>query len=934
MTEYPSSPVSPSATDRHLQALPLRWEGYLRKRGDWLPRWDTYYVVLSGVDLAYFDKSDMEKKVEYVQSNSISLPTSCGDMDISAALPKSTKAKQLKPRGVHVVVGVETESNGKTNHRITVTTSSKRTLHFTMDANLDFVIWKQMLLGALEQATLLAKRQPVGGPLPYPTPPYLVELPVMYASFGDICRRVGKFSLLLPCLDPGIVVTSNYPPSVPMAGTYHGLGATAGFLAYISILHTLVDVSQFRVTHIAREGDLAVITGKETITNTKNQRRYRQIWTHELRFGADGRVTHLNIVGDAIASSVAFSAHADGPMLSLPHDRDEGSSTCPPGTLRVVCAAAEVPKAKKAPHIKLGLYGFPHTILKAGASSRNLQQVTYATKPAKSVSPIYWAETLDLSFAGAVPGTTAFLYLEVWAPGLMGDEMLGVAKVNLAPYLGRPSSSSDEDIALGSIPTWFDLVAPEHVLAASSSTTSAKAKKASATLGKVQLSLVFLPKGIAPCSAVVASPASSVATTSSPPPILKRMSFDRLAALHEQSSASSTHDATSSSSSSSGRVLRQSLSELPDLDAMHTFTVSGTKFRVYTRYQLIRAVGHGAYGVVIAASDQVTGNAVAIKNIPKTFDDLIDAKRIVREIRLMRHLVHPHIVTVLDVMRPPSLARFEDTYIVTDLMETDLHRVIQSPERLDAEHIAYVTYQMLVALRFMHSASVLHRDVKPSNVLINRDCLVKLCDFGLARGLPQEDADSAVEVGALTEYVVTRWYRAPELLLSSKYSYPIDVWSVGCILVEMFTRKALFPGHDHVHQLQLIASTLGSPSPGELGFVTNEKAKRWMAKQTVQAPKDWKNDVAPSAPDDAIDLMKRLLAFDPTTRITIDDALAHPFLAPYREAASEGLASAPFDFAFEQHGDLLDKPALQRLIFEDVCHYHPEARAELDAATA
>ncbi|KDO33774.1 CMGC/MAPK protein kinase [Saprolegnia parasitica CBS 223.65] len=922
MTEYPSSPVSPSATDRHLQALPLRWEGYLRKRGDWLPRWDTYYVVLSGVDLTYFDKSDMEKKVEYVQSNSISLPTSCGDMDISAALPKSAKAKPLKPRGAHVIVGVETESNGKTNHRITITTSSKRTLHFTTDANLDFVIWKQMLLGALEQATLLAKRQPLGGPLPYPSPPYLVQLPVMYASFGDICRRVGKFSLLLPCLDPGIVVTSNYPPSVPMAGTYHGLGATAGFLAYISILHTLVDVSQFRVTHMAREGDLAVVTGKETIANTKNQRRYRQIWTHELRFGADGRVTHLNIVGDAIASSVAFSAHADGPMLSLPHDRDEGSSTCPPGTLRVVCAAADVPKAKKAPHIKLGLYGFPHTILKAGASSRNLQQVTYATKPAKSVAPIYWAETLDLSFAGAVPGTTAFLYVEVWAPGLMGDEMLGVAKVNLAPYLGRPSSSSDEDIALGSIPTWFDLVSPEHY---ASSSHSAKAKKA--TLGKVQLSLVFLPK--APTTSA-ASPASSVASlpaTSSPPPILKRMSFDRLAALHEQSS-------TTDASSGCG-LQRQSLYELPDLEAMHTFTVSGTKFRVYSRYQLIRAVGHGAYGVVIAASDQVTGNAVAIKNIPKTFDDLIDAKRIVREIRLMRHLVHPHIVRVLDVMRPPSLSRFEDTYIVTDLMETDLHRVIQSHERLDAEHIAYVTYQMLVALRYMHSASVLHRDVKPSNVLINRDCLVKLCDFGLARGLPQDDAqNAATDTGALTEYVVTRWYRAPELLLSSKYSYPIDVWSVGCILVEMFTRKALFPGHDHVHQLQLIASTLGSPSPGELGFVTNEKAKRWMTKQTVQAPKDWKRDVAPSAPDDAIDLMKRLLAFDPTQRITIEAALSHPFLAPYREAASEGLADSPFDFAFEQNSDLLDKPALQRLIFEDVCHFHPEARAELDAATA
>ncbi|OQR84960.1 mitogen-activated protein kinase [Achlya hypogyna] len=910
MSEYPSSPVSPSAKDRHVQQLPLRWEGFLRKRGDWLPRWDTYWIVLDGLDLRYFEKSDIERKVEYVQSNSISLPTSCGDMDISAVLPKPTKSKgTIKPKAIHVVAGVETESNGKSNHKISITTAAKRTLHFSTDSNLDFAIWKQMFLAVLEQAALLAKRQVADAPLPYPTPPYVVDLPVMYESFGEICRRVGKFSLLLPCLHPSVVITSNYPPCVPMAGTYHGLGAAAGFLAYVTVLHTQVDVSQFRVTHIAREGDLAVVTGKETITNTLNQRRYRQIWTHELRFGADGRVSHINIVADPVASSVAFSAAAEGPVLSLPHDRDPGSSTCPPGTLRVVCVAADGLKAKKAPHIKLGLYGFPHTVLKAGVSSRNLQQVTYATKPAKSTAPVYWAETLDLAFPGAVPGTTSYLYLEVWVPGLMGDEMEGAAKVNLAPYLGRPSSSSDEDIALGSIPTWFELYPADHF----GKTKKPASNNGPMPVGRVQLSLVFVPSASSP-------PVSASSAASTSPQVLKRMSFDRLAALHEQSSGGEA-----------GRVLqRQSLSELADLDAMYTFTVSGTKFRVYTRYQLIRAVGHGAYGVVIAASDQVTGNAVAIKNIPKTFDDLIDAKRIVREIRLMRHLRHPNIVTVLDVMRPPSLARFEDTYIVTDLMETDLHRVIQSKEVLDAEHIAYVTYQMLAALRYMHSANVLHRDVKPSNVLINRDCLVKLCDFGLARGVPQpRDAADATEGEALTEYVVTRWYRAPELLLSSRYSFPIDVWSVGCILVEMFARAALFPGHDHVHQLQLIAATLGSPSAGELGFVTNDKAKRWMTKQTVQAPKDWKKDVVPTAPDAAVDLMKRLLAFDPTQRITIDAALAHPFLAPYRDAASEGLAASAFDFSFEQHGDLLDKPALQRLIFEDVCHFHPDAREEL-----
>ncbi|KAG6612920.1 CMGC/MAPK protein kinase [Phytophthora cinnamomi] len=197
-------------------------------------------------------------------------------------------------------------------------------------------------------------------------------------------------------------------------------------------------------------------------------------------------------------------------------------------------------------------------------------------------------------------------------------------------------------------------------------------------------------------------------------------------------------------------------------------------------------------------------------------------------------------------MRPPSLANFEDTYIVTDLMETDLHRVINSPEALSSDHIAFITYQLLCGLRYVHSAHIIHRDVKPSNVLINRDCLVKLCDFGLARGIDirpvtpnsidgsstpsSQDGEVALDE-ALTEYVVTRWYRAPELLLASRYSTAIDLWAVGCIIAEMFTRKALFPGHDHVHQLHLILQLVGSPPPDDMGFVTNMKAKRWMARQ-------------------------------------------------------------------------------------------------------
>ncbi|CAI5744608.1 unnamed protein product [Peronospora destructor] len=285
-------------------------------------------------------------------------------------------------------------------------------------------------------------------------------------------------------------------------------------------------------------------------------------------------------------------------------------------------------------------------------------------------------------------------------------------------------------------------------------------------------------------------------------------------------------------------------------------------------------------------------------------------------------------------------------------METDLHRVINSPEALSSDHVAFITYQILCGLRYVHSAHIIHRDVKPSNVLINRDCLVKLCDFGLARGIDIRNATPSSVDGsstpssqdgeptldeALTEYVVTRWYRAPELLLASRYSTAIDLWAVGCILAEMFTRKALFPGHDHVHQLHLILQLVGSPPADDMGFVTNMKAKRWMARQQQQKAKPL-NLVCPNAPTEALDLMQKLLQFDPRKRISVDAAIAHPFLAPCYvdglEMGSETLAASAFDFSFEQKNKgNMDKNTLRRLIFEDVCYFHPEATAELEQFT-
>jgi tRNA A-37 threonylcarbamoyl transferase component Bud32 len=237
----------------------------------------------------------------------------------------------------------------------------------------------------------------------------------------------------------------------------------------------------------------------------------------------------------------------------------------------------------------------------------------------------------------------------------------------------------------------------------------------------------------------------------------------------------------------------------------HSFQGGKHTFTVDKRYSLIRVIGSGAYGVVISANDTKTDTNVAIKMVPKCFSDEIDAKRILREIKLLKHFHHDNIVQIMDMM-PPNVKRLEDftdVYIVADLMETDLHRIIYSKQKLSMDHVQYFVYQVMRGLKYIHSCKVLHRDLKPSNLLVNANCDLKICDFGLARGIREKDEEGQGGTMLLTEYVVTRWYRAPEIMLAChEYSYPIDVWSVGCIFAELIQRKPFFPGDDYIDQVR------------------------------------------------------------------------------------------------------------------------------------
>ena len=251
-------------------------------------------------------------------------------------------------------------------------------------------------------------------------------------------------------------------------------------------------------------------------------------------------------------------------------------------------------------------------------------------------------------------------------------------------------------------------------------------------------------------------------------------------------------------------------------------------------------------------------------------------------------------------------------------METDLHRIIYSRQTLSIDHIQYFVYQLLRGLKYIHSANVLHRDLKPSNLLLNSNCDLKICDFGLSRGVEDE------QKGELTEYVVTRWYRAPEIMLAcQEYTKAIDIWSVGCIFAELLARTPLFPGEDYIAQLRLICDKLGRPSDKDLEFVTSERAKKFMLSLPMNQPvsyailfPNYKNET------EALDLIVKMLAFDPSARITIEEALEHPFMASLHNVDDEPVSSFTFHFEFEN--EELSRERVQEMIWTEIRELHPE----------
>lgn len=285
--------------------------------------------------------------------------------------------------------------------------------------------------------------------------------------------------------------------------------------------------------------------------------------------------------------------------------------------------------------------------------------------------------------------------------------------------------------------------------------------------------------------------------------------------------------------------------------------------RILELYQKLEKIGEGTYGVVYKAKDRKTEKIVALKKIRLDTDSEGVPSTAIREIALLRELTHPNIVDLLDVIHCDTRL-----FLVFEYLDQDLKKYMDTNKDVDLKLTKSYLYQLFSGISYCHTHRVLHRDLKPQNLLIDSKGNIKLADFGLARafGLP---------VRSYTHEVVTLWYRAPEILLGCKvYSTPIDVWSIGCIFVEMVTRKALFPGDSEIDQLFRIFKIMGTPNdhiwPG-VAHLKDFKSNfpKWQAQSFA--------DIVPNLDEDGLDLVNQMLTYKPASRISAKNGMMHPF---------------------------------------------------------
>ncbi|KAL5988469.1 Cyclin-dependent kinase B2-1 [Asimina triloba] len=289
-------------------------------------------------------------------------------------------------------------------------------------------------------------------------------------------------------------------------------------------------------------------------------------------------------------------------------------------------------------------------------------------------------------------------------------------------------------------------------------------------------------------------------------------------------------------------------------------------------YEKLEKVGEGTYGKVYKARERATGKIVALKKTRLHEDDEGVPPTTLREVSLLRMLsVDPHVVRLLDLKQGQNKEGNTVLYLVFEFMDTDLKKYIRSlrdtPEKIPVKNVKILMYQLCKGVAFCHGHGVLHRDLKPHNLLMDqKTMMLKIADLGLSRAF-------TVPIKKYTHEILTLWYRAPEILLgASRYSTPVDIWSVGS---ELVTTQPLFPGDSELQQLLHIFRLLGTPNeevwPGISQLPDWHEYPQWQPQSLSSA--------VPNLDSDGLDLLSKMLKYDPSKRISAKKAMEHPYFS-------------------------------------------------------
>lgn len=306
---------------------------------------------------------------------------------------------------------------------------------------------------------------------------------------------------------------------------------------------------------------------------------------------------------------------------------------------------------------------------------------------------------------------------------------------------------------------------------------------------------------------------------------------------------------------------------------------------VARRYELISRIGRGCYGVVfeVMLRDPTKFEKYAMKKILYAFNNATDAQRTYREVSyLMEFGSHTNILFVHDVL---CSADDKHLYLVTDLMESDLCKAIKC-NCLGEVHKPLIAHQILRALKYIHSAGVMHRDLKPGNILLDRSGQVLVGDFGLARSSPYEG--SAGDITMLTDYIGPRWYRSPEQLLGARYYFTaVDIWAWGCIVGEMHLGKPVLKGSSSIDMMHNIVELLGTPLEADVEAMQAPYAQMSLGQLPISLPTLSFAEMIPNCPAVLNDLLELCFQWNPMKRLTAMEALRHPYLSAFHDPDAE-----------------------------------------------